>query len=250
MSEPRRFIVPPGLLTGRHVTLDGELHRHMVRVLRLKEGDALILCNGAGQEYHSIIESIGKRSLALEITGIHAVAADLPASPSITLIQGIPKGDKFDLVIQKATELGVSSIVAFPADRSVIKISSGQIANRIARWQKIALEAARQSERISVPEISLTRDLGTSLRDATQTVKLLLSERERDSHLREILSGKKVPDSAALLVGPEGGFSPEEVESAIQNGFTPVSLGPRILRTETASLVMLSIIQYQWGDIG
>lgn len=250
MGEPRRFLVPSGLVPEGEVTLDGELYRHIARVLRLKEGDSLLLCNGAGQEFHAVIRSIGKRSLVAETRECRAAAPPPRTSPTITLIQGLPKGDKFDLIIQKATELGVGSIIAFPAAHSVVRISPDQQAHRIARWQKIALEAARQSERATTPSLSLASDLDSALRDATQSVKLFLSERERDNHLRGILPGREAPESVALLVGPEGGFSAMEGKTALEHGFIAISLGPRILRTETASLAMLSILQYQWGDMG
>jgi len=246
----RRFLVSPSMLTGNTAIIDGDLYRHMVKVLRLQTGDEVVLCNGEGIDFNATIIEIGKRNLSLEISASPAQASTQSIHPSLTLIQGLPKGDKFDFIIQKATELGIKSIVAFPAAHSVVKIDWAQTENRISRWEKIAKEAARQSERASIPTITLAKNLDAALHDAIDSVKLLLWERESHCHLRETLSMHVKPSSIALLVGPEGGFSAPEVSVAKTQGFMPVSLGSRILRTETASIAMISILQFQWGDMG
>lgn len=244
----RRFIVPFELIGANSAVLEGDLHRHISRVLRLGPGDTLILCDG-GKEYSAIITAVDNRSVTVDITD----SRELPHSGSvmpITLIQGLPKGEKFDFIIQKATELGVASIIAFHASRSVVRISPSQAGNRVARWRKIAAEAARQSERVDIPEIVLAENLGDALRMGKRSVNLILFEREKERRLHEMLDGSTVPRDLALLVGPEGGFSDGEVSSVVASGFTAVSLGQRILRTETASLAIISILQYQWGDLG
>jgi 16S rRNA (uracil1498-N3)-methyltransferase len=222
----------------------------MARVLRLQPGDEILLCNGEGIDFNATIQEIGKRSLSLKITDSVAAVTEASKGPTLTLIQGLPKGEKFDLIIQKATELGIHSIVAFPAAHSVVKISKEQEECRISRWNKIAAEASRQSERRCIPTITLAKNLDTALRGVTDSVKLFLWEREANNHLRTILPGAYHPASLVILVGPEGGFSADEVSLAKAYDCIPVSLGPRILRTETASLAILSILQYQFGDMG
>lgn len=247
----RRFLVPQSLVAGSTVLIDGGLYRHMARVLRLHPGDEVILCNGKGVDYHATVQGIGSKTVSLVISDIPPEGGDnLSATPHITLIQALPKGDKCDYIIQKAAELGVQAIMVFPAAHSVARISGDQIASRISRWNKIAVEAARQCERRTIPPVSFSENLDAALHDTAGSVKLLLWERETDATLRELLSGMERPARVVILVGPEGGFSPHEVCLAKTHCFIPVSLGPRILRTETASLAMLAILQYQWGDIG
>lgn len=237
------------MLEANPVVLEGELYRHISRVLRLGPGDLLTLCDGRGKDYSGVIMSSDGRSVTVEITGISEL---LPprTTPVITLIQGLPKGDKFDLIVQKATELGAADIIAFHAARSIVRISAAQAGQRIARWQKIATEAARQSERTDIPNIVLAENLEDALRMGNRSVNIMLWEREKEHRLRDMMDGLPVPAGIGVLVGPEGGFTENEVSVAGGNGFAPVSLGPRILRTETAGLAMIAILQYQWGDLG
>lgn len=245
----RRFLLPPELLDCSPVIIEGRLFRHMVKVLRLQEGEQVILCNGSGGECTATITHIGKLSLSADIDESLS-RAPVESTPRFTLIQGLPKGEKLDLIIQKSTELGVAKIVLFPAARSVIKIPSAQAGQRVTRWQTIALEAARQSGRSSVPNVLLAESLQSVLKSSEDEVKLLLWENEKQKRVRDLISGRKPPAAAALLVGPEGGFGPEEISIAGEYGFEAVTLGSRILRTETAGLAMLAILQYQWGDLG
>ncbi len=168
----------------------------------------------------------------------------------ITLYQGLPKGEKLDLILQKCTELGVAEVVTFGADRSVVKLRGERSSARLERCEKIVQEAARQSGRRSAPKVIIGGCLDAVLAEARQTVKLLLWEGEQTVRLRESLEAHAAPESVAVVVGPEGGLSADEVKQAVARGFTPVSLGRRILRTETAGLAVLSILQFQWGDIG
>ncbi|GAM11212.1 ribosomal RNA small subunit methyltransferase E [Geobacter sp. OR-1] len=246
----RRFLVATELVPGESLTIDGELYRHMVRVLRLHPEDLVILCDVVGAEFTAVIRRIDSRSLILDILDRHSISIDRQGIPAMTLVQGLPRSDKFDLIIQKATELGVHSIIAFPSSRSVVKIPKAQLATKITRWNKIASEASRQSERTTVPAVTYAETLEAALQGAGQSVKLLLFEREQTNRLRETLAGIDRPDKVTILAGPEGGFSETEVSSARSNGCVTVSLGPRILRTETAGIAMLAILQYQWGDIG
>jgi 16S rRNA (uracil1498-N3)-methyltransferase len=244
----RRFFFPPGALSGDTIRVDGDLFRHMARVLRLKTGAAVLLADGTGREFSGIIQAMDKESLDIAVTKRHE--EPLPGNfPRITLYQGLPKGDKLELILQKAVELGVAEIVPFLARRSIARIK-GQEEEKIARWQRIAREAARQSGQTTIPRISFSRDMTDVVLQARQPLKLMLWEKEQGNRLKETLARFSQPESIAVLVGPEGGLPDDEAEHAVQGGFIPVSLGDRIVRTETAGLVILAILQFYWGDIG
>ena len=245
----RRFLVRPEQLAAQSAEIDGDLYRHISKVLRLKIGDRIKLFDGTGRESAATISRLGNRNLTVTLETT-AIPVPTRSAPVITLIQGLPKGEKLDLIIQKATELGAHSIIAFPAARSVVRIPPAQIEQRISRWQRIAGEAARQSQRSSVPRLSFAPDLAAALAQADLPTKLLLWEGERECRLKETLALSPPPTGVVILVGPEGGLTDEEAASAVVGGFVSVSLGPRILRTETAGLAMLAILQYQWGDMG
>ena len=245
----RRFFVPPGSFDGDSVIIAGDLFRHMAKVLRLKNGATVLLADGKGKEYAGTIRTIGKESLVVVLQEAF-VAPALESGPPITLYQGLPKGDKMDFIVQKSTELGIAEIVPFRAARSVPRIKKGEEEDKLARWQRIAFEASRQSGRASVPTVSLAGGVEDVVQSSGHAVKLLLWEEEQDNRLKETLAGLPLPDSVALMVGPEGGLSADEVARARAGGFIPVSLGTRIVRTETASLVMLAILQFYWGDLG
>ena len=243
----RRFFLAPQQLAAPQICITGDLYRHMVAVLRLTEGDQVILADGRGREVVATIQEISRDSLRAEL------GTELPATErggiQITLYQGLPKGDKVDLILQKATELGVDEIVLFAATRSVPRLDRDRRDNRLVRWQRIVTEAARQSGRDSIPCIAFADTLGEALQRQEHSVKLLLWEVERQQRLKALLQGEK-PVSAAFVVGPEGGLTPEEADLAASRGYQPVTLGRRILRTETAGLALLAILQYEWGDIG
>ena len=244
----RRFFIAPGTVANGCATLYEDLYRHMAKVLRLKAGEQVLLADGAGHEFIGVIRDIGKDSLLVTIQ--EAQAVPLVAGPAITLYQGLPKGDKLDFVLQKATELGVAEIVPFVAERSVARVRESEAAAKVARWKRVSQEAARQSGRSSVPKISFAGGMEAVGRMAGHSVTFLLWEEEREKGLKEVLAGQTVPASIGVVIGPEGGLTPEEAATARRNGFIPVSLGRRILRTETAALAVLAILQFHWGDLG
>lgn len=245
----RNFFLGDNTVFGDIATVTGELYRHMARVLRLKSGSEVQLTDDSGRQYSGVIEEVGAKSLTVRISATEAVA-EPEEGLRVTLYQGLPKGEKLDLILQKCTELGVSEVVTFEAERSIVKLSGERSASRLGRCEKIVQEAARQSGRRSAPKVVLGGTLEGVLREARHTVKLLLWEGEQTVRLRESFQAHPAPESVAIVVGPEGGLSPEEVEQAKACGFTPVSLGRRILRTETAGLAMLAILQFHWGDMG
>jgi len=221
----------------------------MARVLRLKKGALLCLADGNGREYKGTIDRVGGESLVIKLEEI-GTAPIVGIGPGITLFQGLPKGDKIDWIIQKCTELGVAEIVPFVSARSVSRPTAARFKEKLERWRRIAAEAARQSNRISVPQVTFATDLSEACRQADHPVKLLLWEEEQPGTLRNLLAGVTSPERIAVIVGPEGGLTREEVASALKCGFISVSLGKRIVRTETAGLALLAILQFYWGDIG
>ena len=244
----RRFFISPEVLADGCATISGDLFRHMVKVLRLKPGAGVLLADGSGAEFSGIIESIGKETLVVSIQ--ESCKAAPAAVPRITLFQGLPKGDKLELILQKTTELGVAEVVPFVAARSVPRIRKGEETEKVARWQRIVQEAARQSGRSSVPQVALAGSMAEVVNMSGHGVKFLLWEGEKVNRLKDTLAGLPKPETIALIVGPEGGLTAEEAATATDGGFIPVSLGPRIVRTETAGLVMMAILQFYWGDIG
>ena len=247
----RTFFLGDNPLSGDTVTVTGELYRHMARVLRLKAGSEVALTEAGGGLLSGVIEEVGAKVLTVRISGREsAPEPQQEQALRITLYQGLPKGEKLDLILQKCTELGAARLVTFDAARSVVKLRGERSAGRLERCERIVQEAARQSGRRTAPRVSLGGNLGAVLRDARQEVKLLLWEGEQTTRLRDVFEARPAPESVGVVVGPEGGLTPEEVKQAVGYGFTPVSLGPRILRTETAGLAMLSILQFHWGDMG
>jgi 16S rRNA (uracil1498-N3)-methyltransferase len=191
---------------------------------------------------------VGPRALELKIETRRAGTAML--RPDVTLIQALTKGDKLDMVVQKATELGVARVIPATSARSVPRLEAMRAIGRRTRWQKIAREAARQSGRPDVPEIEPVTALETAVASThREALKLMLWEGAREHSLREVLPANR-PSRIVIAIGPEGGFAAEEVDAARASGFVTVGLGPRILRTETAALVALSILGFALGDLG
>jgi 16S rRNA (uracil1498-N3)-methyltransferase len=246
----RRFIVDPGLLQGAVVTVAGDLYRHMVTVLRLVEGDAVILADGCGREAVGRIERIGRGEASLRLEDAPPPSASDGEGLRLVLLQGLPKGDKGELVLQKATELGAAEIAFFTAERSVPQLGGERLEKRLARWQRIVAEAARQSGRHTVPTVLFAAGLAELLQRPRSGPGLVLWEDERVNRFQQMVSAAGRVSEATLVVGPEGGLTAREVEAARSAGYQPVSLGPRVLRTETAALAALAVLQFVWGDLG
>ena len=245
-----RLFVEPTKLAEEVVVLADEDHRYLTRVLRLDVGATVTLFDGKSVEATARIMRIGPRALELKIEERRAVTA--VARPEVTLIQALAKGDKLDLIVQKATELGAARIIPVTTARAVARLDAGAIRtmSRRARWQKIAREASRQSGRLDVPEVEGVAALSTAVAASPKdALKLMLWEGARQTSLRSQLPSEP-PQQIVIAIGPEGGFTVEEVEAARHAGFVAVGLGPRILRTETAALVVLSILGYALGDLG
>jgi 16S rRNA (uracil1498-N3)-methyltransferase len=245
-----RLFVEPTKLAEEVVVLADEDHRYLTRVLRLDIGAEVTLFDGKSVEATARIMRIGPRALELKIEERRPVAGI--DRPHVTIIQGLAKGDKLDFIVQKATELGAARIIPVTTARAVARLDAGAIRtmSRRARWQKIAREASRQSGRLDVPEVEGVAALSTAVAASPKdALKLMLWEGARQTSLRSQLPAEP-PQQIVIAIGPEGGFTVEEVEAARHAGFIAVGLGPRILRTETAALVVLSILGYALGDLG
>ena len=244
MRTPRLHVDLP-LTAGRRITLPAGAGHHVTRVLRLASGDALTVFDGRGGEYDATIVRASRGAVEVDV-GAHE-AVDRESVLVVELGQGICKGDRMDLVVQKATELGVRAIRPVVCERTVMRLDAARAARRTAHWRAVAVHAAQQSGRTRVPEVAGIADLDAWLARAGAGPGIVLSPRADAS-----LSDLQPPgggEPVRLLVGPEGGLSPREVERVRAAGFMELRLGPRVLRTETAALVALGALQARWGDL-
>ncbi len=246
-----RFFIFKDLNIGEHTGISGEEAHHIARVLRYKKGDIISISDGKNIEYTGLILDIDIKGPIIEIEIIDKKNAD-PIRPYITLYCGLPKGEKFEWILQKNTEIGVSEFVPMITERTVANIMPSKSEFKLARWSKIVQEAAKQCMRINIPEVREICDFDTALSKTSDCQLTIIPwENERETSLKDVLKYKgRDASKVAVFIGPEGGFSEKEIEKAVAIGATPVSLGPRILRTETASFAVSSIIMYEIGDIG
>jgi 16S rRNA (uracil1498-N3)-methyltransferase len=243
----RRFTLPPEQLADGRVTFDAGESRHLTRVLRLRPGDTVVATDGAGRDYTVRLESLGQPATGT-VLGEAAVAVASPLA--ITLIQGVPKGDKMEAIVRAATELGVVRVQPALCERTIVRLETSRWRDRARRWQRVAREAAKQSGRAVIPEVEPPRPLGEWLASgAPADLALCLWEGE-GARLGGVLAAVTAPRSALVVVGPEGGLARAEVERAREHGFVVTSLGPRILRTETAGPAIVAVLQSRFGDLG
>lgn len=229
---------------GRCVLPAAQAH-HVARVLRLAAGDALTLFDGAGTEYAAVITRLEKSAVTVRVGA--AQARDRESPLRITVAQAVSSGDRMDFTVQKAVELGAARIVPLLSSRCVVRLSGARAEKRVAHWRAVAVSACEQCGRNHVPEVAavipLCHWLGQQPEAGGET-RLLLAPHAA-VRLREMA---QPAGPITLLIGPEGGFAPDEESAARGSGFTPVSIGPRILRTETAALAALAALQALWGD--
>lgn len=244
-----RFFVDPGRINGSQVRITGPDVAHITRVLRLGKGGTLIVLDGRGRSYEAEIQSPGRDEVVCEIK---KELLTTPACPvKVTLVQGIPKGEKMEIIIQKGTELGVSRVIPLVCRRAVVKLEGDRMLKKSERWQRIALEAAKQCRRPDVPEVAEPADLDEVLAGLPEKCVALIPWEEEDVlSLKDILYKNNAVEEIYVFIGPEGGFAPEEAERARAAGVRPVTLGPRILRTETAGIAVLAMVLCRWGDLG
>ena len=241
---PKYFVMPENI-TGDNIIIIGEDAKHLATVLRSEPGDTVEVCDGSGTDYQCEITAVDKKEVTLQIK----TQAPCQSEPKtkITLFQGLPKADKMELIIQKCVELGIERIVPVATQRCVVKLDKKDSIKKIERWQKIAESAAKQSGRGMIPQIEEV----VSFREAVNLVKgtqgaIIPYEHEQKRGIREFVEGFS-GDEVAVFIGPEGGFADEEIAFATENGVLSVSLGKRILRTETAGMATIAILLYELG---
>ena len=243
MRIPRIFTDRP-LAVGGQCQLDDNAANHVGRVLRMQAGQALLLFNGDGQDYHATITEAGKKHVQVAVT--EAAENETESSLRVVLAQTLSKGDRMDYAVQKAVEMGVSEIVPLTTERCDVKLKGDREDKRLRHWQQVAISAAEQCGRARVPEIQPVMTVQQWLEHARACdLRLVLHHRTERS-----LNTLEKPSSIALMIGPEGGLTAEEIALAEDNGFLPVALGPRVLRTETAPVAAIALCQWLWGDIG
>ncbi len=243
-----RFYVPQPLIEKGMLRIEGDEVRHIRRVLRLRAGDEITVFDGSAKEYEGIIVSEGPSSVVISIQDILSSKRESPLE--ITLAQSLLKGEKMDYLIQKTTELGVKRIIPFFSSRSIPLLERSKKLERYRRWERIAIEASKQCGRGMIPRIEPIQDYSEMLQNIPEGFLRLILWEKQGAKLKEVLEGLKEEAKIFFIVGPEGGLSQQEVELAKQKAFASVTLGKRILRSETASLCLLSILQYEKGDIG
>ena len=241
MRIPRIFC-DTDLESGSRVRLDAGPSQHLIKVLRLAVGDAIILFNGRGGEYPAIIVEADKRGAVVETASLNPVERESPLQVHLGI--GISRGERMDWIVQKSTELGVASITPLVSERTEVRLKGEREARKQAHWQQIANSACEQCQRNRVPELHSVAALDTWLGSVEAEAKFVLHHRAG-----ALGTAMQAPTTVALLVGPEGGLSDEEISAAERHGFKSLQLGPRVLRTETAPLVALSLLQARWGDL-
>ncbi|MAM71328.1 MAG: 16S rRNA (uracil(1498)-N(3))-methyltransferase [Gammaproteobacteria bacterium] len=240
MRISRLYLDQP-LQPGSQLSLSGQQAHYLSKVLRLKAESPLIIFNGQGGEYSARITHINKHELELFVDEYFAVDTESPLTSILGL--GLSRGERMDLAIQKSTELGVSCIVPLFTDYCEVKLKAERMGKKLRHWQQIIISACEQSGRTRIPEILAPRSLSDWCEGLVCPLKLIF---EPSASTR--LDQQKAAEKLALLIGPEGGFSPGELALTEQHGFVPIRLGPRVLRTETAPVAALSALQLYWGD--
>ncbi len=242
----RRFFIDD--LLADDMVMGGQEAHHMQNVLRLSPGDEVIIVATDGQAGIATIVSLGQREITLKL--LERLTENQEAPVEIVLVQGLPKSDKMDYIVQKATELGVTAIIPLAADESVVKYDQHKQQARQTRWQKIAVEAAKQCRRNHVPTVGAVQNLRQFLNSiGRDTQIIMLYEGQTPVGIKQVLTAHQFR-RYVLIVGPEGGFSSDEVALAQEKGAQLVTMGPRILRTETAAVAAVAIVMYHHGDLG
>jgi 16S rRNA (uracil1498-N3)-methyltransferase len=248
-----RFFVDPVIQGEKFIRITGADHIHIKNVLRLKPGGLITVCDEKGTDYECVISEISKEEIVLKIAGRSPSIAEPPIE--IILYQAIPKSDKMDTIIQKSVELGVSSIIPVITEHTVVKVASEKDERRkCERWNRIAMEAAKQCGRGIIPPVLTPINFDAAINMSSEcNVVVLPYELERNGSLKTLLKNQtldhKVMLKIAVIIGPEGGFSEKEISVAVRYGIKPISLGPRILRSDTAGIAVISAIMYELGDM-
>ena len=245
MRIPRIYTDQP-LDSGANVTLEGGAARHLCSALRMSVGEEITLFNGDGGEFSAALTALGKSQVGVVIGEHREVNRESPLKLHLAI--AVSRGERMDWIVQKATELGASEITPLFSERTEVKLNAERLEKKLRHWQQVAISACEQSQRNKLPMIHNAQTLNHWLsqgNDDSAQLKLVLHHRSDKT-----LAQHQAPKSVCLLVGPEGGLSDNEIHHAVENGFVPLTLGPRVMRTETAPLAAISIMQSAWGDMG
>ena len=243
-----KFFVEPSKVNGDLVTIDTSDVLHITKVLRLNIGDSVTVSDSTSTDYECEITEISKDSVLLRVLSKRNI--DTESNIEITVFQALPKASKMEYIIQKNTELGVVKFVPISLSRCVVKLDKKEAEKKVSRWQKISDEAAKQSGRGILPEVSGVLNLKSAIDEMKKADLFFVPyESEDNNTLKPLLKGKS-PKTISYLIGPEGGFSPEEIDYIKDNQVPVITLGKRILRTETASIAVTSMLMYEIGDMG
>lgn len=239
------FFVSPDQIDEKYVTITGGDVNHIKNVLRMKIDEELLISNGQDKDYYCKIESVSDDEIKAVILDEEFEGTELPTE--LYLFQGLPKSDKMELIIQKAVELGVKEIIPVATKRCVVKLDDKKEASKIKRWQAISESAAKQSRRTIIPEVSTVMSFKEAINRAKEfELGIIPYENFKDmTETKEVLKKVQKGIKIGIFIGPEGGFEESEIQYALENGIHPISLGKRILRTETAGLAILSVLMFQ-----
>lgn len=244
-----KFFVESENITDNMAYIHGDDVNHISKVLRLKRGEEILISNGIGNEYLCSIDEIGKKEVKCVINKAFKNLTE--ATIKIVLYQGLPKSQKMDLIVQKCVEIGVVKIQPVITERVVVKPNDKSSINKIERWNRIAEEAAKQSNRGIIPKVLEPITFDEAVEELSlMDLAVVPYEKEIGSGLKSLLKDSNEIKNVGILIGPEGGFEESEIDICIKNKIHPVTLGPRILRTETAGFVASTIILYEAGDMG
>jgi 16S rRNA (uracil1498-N3)-methyltransferase len=242
-----RFYHSKPININETIVMDEFAAHHALKVMRLKNNDQLILFNGDGSDYTGYVIRITKRQVEVSIKSKKSIENE--SNIRVTLLQSLTSSEKMDLIIQKTTELGITEIQPIVCERSIVKIKNEKIEKKILHWRQVSIAACEQCGRAEIPIIHKPVNIIKYLdkvEESDKGTKIILSPQAAESLDSNIHKTKK---DIKVLIGPEGDFTEEELDYSIQKGFLPIKIGPRILRTETAPICILSILQYKYGDI-
>jgi 16S rRNA (uracil1498-N3)-methyltransferase len=250
-----RVFVEGGLQSGSVVELPRETGAHLAKVLRARSGDEVVLFNGDGREFTGAIEKVHGSRVSASIGAARSIDRESPFQ--LTLVQCVPRGDRMDFIVQKATELGVVRIVPVLSRRSVVRLDENQSASKQAHWRAVAVSACEQSGRNRLPSVDTPLPLlsylgGLSQAAADEVLRLVLEPEAQRTELRARsidIAAAQSTSRAEVAIGPEGGFAPEELEAFDLSAFSRLALGPRVLRTETAAIAAIVVLQARFGDM-
>ena len=244
MRTTRVFVDLP-LREGARIALPEDAANHLVRVLRMQEGDACVLFNGDGRDVPATLRAANKRGVEAELGA--PVAVDHESPLRIALVQGVARGEKMDWILQKATELGVASVFPVQSDRSEVKLEGDRATKRLAHWRSVVVSGCEQSGRARIPEVAPAQSLQALLVGGLPSARRFLLDPEAPHAIATV---PVIEGDCVLAVGPEGGWSPRDRQALQGAGFEGLRLGPRVLRTETAGIAAIAALQARFGDLG